>query len=56
MITVRLAGKTDDAIAFFEEQPFVASIEKLEGEEGVSFIYRGEEAEQIEMLKRAILK
>jgi ABC-2 type transport system ATP-binding protein len=54
-ITVRLAEKTSEAIAFFEEQPFVASIEKLEGEEGISFIYRGEEAGQIEMLKRAIL-
>ena len=50
-----MAGNIDEAIAFFEEQPFVASIEKLEGEEGISFIYRGEESEQIDMLKRAIL-
>lgn len=54
-ITVRLAGKTEEAIAFFEEQPFVNSIEKLENGEGVSFVYRGEETEQIEMLKRAVL-
>ena len=54
-ITVRLAGKIANAIAFFEEQPFVASIEKLDGEEGISFIYRGDEMEQIDMLKRAIL-
>lgn len=54
-ITVRLAGKTEEAIAFFEEQPFVNSIEKLEDREGVSFVYRGEETEQIEMLKRAVL-
>lgn len=54
-ITVRLAGKTAEAVSFFEEQPFVASIEELEGDEGISFIYRGEEAEQIDMLKRAIL-
>lgn len=54
-ITVRLAAKTAEAIAFFEEQPFVASIEKLDGEEGITFIYRGEEEDQIDMLKRAIL-
>ncbi|MCM3710098.1 ABC transporter ATP-binding protein [Sporosarcina luteola] len=55
MITVRLAAQSAEAISFFEEQPFVTSIEKLEGDEGVSFIYRGEEAEQIDMLKQAIL-
>ncbi|HEX5565036.1 MAG TPA: ABC transporter ATP-binding protein [Sporosarcina sp.] len=54
-ITVRLAAKTEEAVSFFEEQPFVTSIEKLEGEEGISFIYRGGEVEQIDMLKRAIL-
>ncbi|WP_252503752.1 ABC transporter ATP-binding protein [Sporosarcina sp. Marseille-Q4943] len=55
MITVRLAGKIAETIAFFEEQPFVTSIERLEGDAGISFIYRGEEVGQIEMLKRAIL-
>ncbi|WP_262172794.1 ATP-binding cassette domain-containing protein [Saccharococcus sp. Marseille-Q5394] len=54
-ITVRLASQSAEAISFFEEQPFVTSIEKIEGDEGVSFIYRGEEAEQIDMLKQAIL-
>ncbi|MFC5602901.1 ABC transporter ATP-binding protein [Sporosarcina koreensis] len=54
-ITVRLAAKIDESIAFFEEQPFVTSIERLDDEEGISFIYRGEEVEQIDMLKRAIL-
>ncbi|MCM3742674.1 ABC transporter ATP-binding protein [Sporosarcina luteola] len=54
-ITVRLAEQSAEAISFFEEQPFVTSIEKLAGDEGISFIYRGEEAEQIDMLKRAIL-
>ncbi|MGG0667196.1 ABC transporter ATP-binding protein [Lederbergia citrisecunda] len=54
-ITVRLAGKTAETIAFFEEQPYVTSIEKLESDEGVSFIYRGDDVQQIEMLKQAIL-
>lgn len=54
-ITVRLATNIDESIAFFEEQPFVTSIEKLDREEGISFIYRGGEEEQIDMLKRAIL-
>lgn len=54
-ITVRLAKNIDESIAFFEEQPFVTSIEKLDREEGISFIYRGGEEEQIDMLKRAIL-
>jgi len=54
-ITVRLATNIDESIAFFEEQPFVTSIEKLDREEGISFVYRGGEEEQIDMLKRAIL-
>lgn len=54
-ITVRLTAQTAEAVAFFEEQPFVSSIEKLEGDDGVSFLYRGAETEQVEMLKRAML-
>ena len=31
VITVRLAGEIDEAIAFFEEDPFVSNIEKMDG-------------------------
>ncbi|MCG7342705.1 ABC transporter ATP-binding protein [Sporosarcina sp. ACRSL] len=55
VITVRLTDKIDEAISFFEDQPHVTSIEELDGDEGISFIYKGEDAEQIDMLKRAVL-
>lgn len=54
-ITVRLIGNTSESIAFFEEQPYVTSIEKLENGDGISFKYRGTEEEQVHMLKKAML-
>lgn len=54
-ITVRLISNTSESIAFFEEQPYVTSIEKLENGDGISFKYRGTEEEQVHMLKKAML-
>ncbi|MFD1206821.1 MULTISPECIES: ABC transporter ATP-binding protein [Sporosarcina] len=56
VITVRIASHLDEAVAFFEEQPFVSSIEELEDGNGLTFQYKGTEEEQIELLKRAITK
>lgn len=56
VITVRLFSKTDEVISFFEEQPYVSSIERLDNEDGISFTYRGSEEEQIGMLKKAMLQ
>ena len=55
VITVRLLDRIDETIAFFEEQPYVSSIEKLDGGDGISFMYRGTEEEQLGMLKEAML-
>ncbi|MDN4608951.1 ABC transporter ATP-binding protein [Sporosarcina highlanderae] len=56
VITVRLGDKTDEAISFFEEQPYVTTIERLDSEDGISFTYKGSEEEQIGMLKKAMLE
>ncbi|WP_339249418.1 ABC transporter ATP-binding protein [Sporosarcina sp. FSL W8-0480] len=56
VITVRLVSKTDEVISFFEEQPYVSSIERLDNGDGISFTYRGSEEEQIGMLKKAMLQ
>jgi len=55
VITVRLAGATEQAIAFFEEDPFVSTIQPLDGETGLTFVYKGTEEDQVGLLKRAIL-
>ncbi|MDW0115894.1 ABC transporter ATP-binding protein [Sporosarcina thermotolerans] len=56
VITVRLISKTYEVISFFEEQPYVTSIERLDSGDGISFTYRGSEEEQIGMLKKAMLE
>lgn len=55
VITVRLAGAMEQAIAFFEEDPFVSTIQLLDGETGLTFVYKGTEEDQVSLLKRAIL-
>ncbi|MCG7334230.1 ABC transporter ATP-binding protein [Sporosarcina sp. ACRSM] len=55
VITVRLVGPLEKAIAFFEEEPFVANLEKTDAEDGLTFTYKGTAEEQVSLLKRAIL-
>jgi ABC-2 type transport system ATP-binding protein len=55
IITVRLTGPLERAIAFFEEDPFISNIERTEAEDGITFSYKGTEVDQVVLLKRAIL-
>ncbi|MEK5040895.1 ABC transporter ATP-binding protein [Sporosarcina sp. FSL K6-3457] len=55
VITARLAGAIEQAIAFFEEEPFVSTIQPLEVGTGLTFVYKGTEEDQVGLLKRAIL-
>ncbi|WP_318615978.1 ABC transporter ATP-binding protein [Sporosarcina sp. YIM B06819] len=55
VITVRLADSVDQAIAFFEEDPFISTIQQLEVGVGLTFAYKGTEDDQVGLLKRAIL-
>lgn len=55
VITVRLAGAMERAIAFFEEDPFISTIQTLDGGAGLTFVYKGTEEDQVGLLKRAIL-
>lgn len=55
-ITVRTVGERSEAIRFFEEQPYVSTVELLEQNDGFSFTYRGTDVEQAAMLRKAMLE
>ncbi len=55
VITIRLTGPLDSTIAFFEEDPFVSNIERLDANDGITFSYKGTEEDQVILLKRAIM-
>ncbi len=55
VITVRLAGLSDDSVTFFEEDPFISNIEQTIAGDGITFSYKGKEDDQVNLLKRAIL-
>lgn len=55
VITVRLAGSVEQAIAFFEEDPFISTIQQLDVGVGLTFVYKGTEENQVGLLKRAIV-
>jgi ABC-2 type transport system ATP-binding protein len=52
-IILKIDGPLQEAVTFFEEQPFVAAIETKESEQKVSFFYKGSREEQVELLKKA---
>lgn len=55
VITVRLNGSLEQATAFFEEEPFVANLERTDADASITFTYKGTTDEQVSLLKRAIL-
>ncbi|MFJ7932977.1 ATP-binding cassette domain-containing protein [Sporosarcina sp. NPDC096371] len=55
VITVRLTDSSDKIIAFFEEDPFITNIERMDDGVGITFSYKGTEDDQVGLLKRAIL-
>ena len=52
-IILKIDGPLQEAVTFFEEQPFVAAIETKESEQKLSFFYKGSREEQVELLKKA---
>ncbi|WP_342528271.1 ABC transporter ATP-binding protein [Chryseomicrobium sp. FSL W7-1435] len=55
-VTVHLLGGTTEFVQFIEEQPFVSAIATDDTRSLVSFLYRGTDDQQRELLKAAILK
>lgn len=55
MIIVKMIEGIDQAIAFFEDDPYVSKLARLEEENSLQFIYRGSSEEQTLLLKKAIL-
>ena len=52
-IILKIDGPLQEAVTFFEEQPFVAAIETKESEQKLSFFYKGSREDQVELLKKA---
>ncbi|MGG1629040.1 ATP-binding cassette domain-containing protein [Rossellomorea sp. NRS-1567] len=55
LIVVRVRGMVESAVAFFEDDPFVSKVEVDEENRTFQFLYKGEETEQIGLLKKAVL-
>ncbi|MFJ8066528.1 ATP-binding cassette domain-containing protein [Psychrobacillus sp. NPDC096426] len=53
-ITVKLKGLLENAISFFEEDPFVSKVEAAMEKNAITFTYRGTEEDQINLLKKAL--
>lgn len=54
-ITTRISGDSGAAIAFFEESPFVSAISHEIHEGVLSFTFKGDDAEQFQLLREAVL-
>ena len=52
-IILKIDGSLQEAVTFFEEQPFIAGIETKESEQKLTFLYKGSREEQVELLKNA---
>ncbi|TMU87958.1 ABC transporter ATP-binding protein [Bacillus sp. BHET2] len=55
LIVVKVRGLVESAVTFFEDDPYVSKIDADEENRTLQFLYKGEETEQIELLKKAIL-
>ncbi|PFA68867.1 ABC transporter [Bacillus sp. AFS015802] len=55
LIVVKVRGLVESAVAFFEDDPFVTKIQVNEENRTLQFLYKGEETEQTELLKKAVL-
>ncbi|TQR08322.1 ABC transporter ATP-binding protein [Psychrobacillus soli] len=53
-ITVRLKGLLENAVNFFEEDPFVSKVEIAAEKNAITFAYRGTEEDQIDLLRKAL--
>jgi len=55
LIVVKVRGMVESAVAFFEDDPLVSKVEVDEENRTFQFLYKGEETEQIGLLKKAVL-
>ncbi|MBD7907287.1 ABC transporter ATP-binding protein [Sporosarcina gallistercoris] len=55
VISARIAGNSDAAIAFFEESPFVSAISHELNEGVLSFTFKGDDVQQYQLLREAVL-
>lgn len=53
-ITVKVKGLLENAVAFFEEDPFASKVERDTEKKVITFSYRGTEDDQINLLKKAM--
>lgn len=53
-ITVKVKGLLENAVHFFEEDPFVSKVEVETEKNAIIFTYRGTEEDQINLLKKAL--
>lgn len=54
-LIVKVLGDLHKAVAFFEEDPYITSIEAFPEKETITFLYRGTKEQQVQMLKQALL-
>lgn len=54
-ITTRISGDSSAAVAFFEESPFVSAISHEIHEGVLSFTFKGDDAQQFQLLREAVL-
>ena len=51
---MKIKGLLENAIIFFEEDPFVSNVERIRRKIVLTFNYRGTEDDQIDLLKKAL--
>ncbi|MGM9950340.1 MAG: ABC transporter ATP-binding protein, partial [Lysinibacillus sp.] len=54
-LIVKALGDLQKAVAFFEEDPAITSIQAIPEKETITFLYRGTKEQQVQLLKRALL-
>ncbi|WAA10679.1 ABC transporter ATP-binding protein [Fervidibacillus albus] len=56
VIEVKVFGKLDEAMRFFEDDSFVTTVVKNEGKNQVTFRFKGTDEQQIQLLRNAVLQ
>ncbi|UJF25889.1 ABC transporter ATP-binding protein [Planococcus sp. 107-1] len=54
VLKVKLAGPTQEAMAFFENDPLVSKLIEKPEKQSIEFLYRGTEEDQIRLLRQAM--
>ncbi|MFC5542721.1 MAG: ABC transporter ATP-binding protein [Bacilli bacterium] len=53
-ISVKVLDEIEKTVKFLEEDPFISSIEVLEGNNEITFVYKGSAEEQMKLLRKAV--